>query len=55
MAFLWLIDGGDPKYFLTGKILQVGMVIISPKVSGSKNAGTKYLIFGYFGGGFSLT
>ena len=24
MAFLWLINRGDPKYLLTGMILQVG-------------------------------
>ena len=23
MAFLWLINGGDPKYLLSGMILQV--------------------------------
>ena len=24
MGFLWLINGGDPNYLLTGMILQVG-------------------------------
>ena len=24
MAFLWLINGGDPNYLLSGMILQVG-------------------------------
>ena len=27
MAFLWLINGGDPNYLLTGMILQVGFLI----------------------------
>ena len=28
MAFLWLINGGDPNYLLSGMILQVSMVFI---------------------------
>ena len=28
MAFLWLINGGDPNHLLTGMILQVGKMVV---------------------------
>ena len=32
MAFLWLINGGDPKYLLAGMILQAGEHLLRSSV-----------------------
>ena len=50
MAFLWLINGGDPNHLLTGMILQVrpGQAEYSPNISGTKNGGIlTYKLYGY--------
>ena len=48
MAFSWLINGGDPKYLLTGMILQVRDKMGPPSPVGS---GVKQL---HFLGGYKL-